>query len=119
MLTSKLIWKLKGNKINVSTIYSLQFFKQTNWKYASFLRCLLNIVFFQHELVNLDFIEYSFIDDVLADMKITPDKIEIPIPAYFKRDRAEELAYWDNIMKETLAKMGVKKGVEETRFMEK
>ena len=82
-------------------------------------RCLLKIVFFQHELVNLDFIEYSFIDDVLADMKITPDKIEIPIPAYFKRDRAEELAYWDNIMKETLAKMGVKKGVEETRFMEK
>ena len=114
MLTSKLIWKLKGTKINVLIFTSIL---QVNK--ISFLRCLLNIVFFQHELVNLDFIEYSFIDDVLADMKITPDKIEIPIPAYFKRDRAEELAYWDNIMKETLAKMGVKKGVEETRFMEK
>ena len=55
----------------------------------------------------------------MADIKITPNKIEIPIPAYFKRDRAEELSYWDNIMKETLAKMGVKKGAEETRFMEK
>ena len=70
-------------------------------------------------MVNLDFIEYSFIDDVLADMKITPDKIEIPIPAYFKRDRTEELAYWDNMMKETLAKMGVRKEMDETRYMEK
>ena len=52
-------------------------------------------------------------------MKITPDKIEIPIPAYFKRERAEELAYWDNLMKETLAKMGVKKQSDETKYMEK
>lgn len=73
----------------------------------------------QHELVNLDFIEYSFIDDVLADMKVTPNKIEIPIPAYFKRDRTEELAYWDNLMRETQAKMGVQKEMDETRFMEK
>ena len=70
-------------------------------------------------MVNLDFIEYSFIDDVLADMKITPNNVEIPIPAYFKRDRAEELAYWENIMKETLAKMGVKKEMDETRYMDK
>ena len=74
---------------------------------------------YQHELVNLDFIEFSFVDDVLSDMKITPDKIEIPIPAYFKRERAEELAYWDNIMKDTLAKMGVKKQTDETKYMEK
>ena len=73
----------------------------------------------QHELVNLDFIEYSFIDDVLADMKVTPNKIEIPIPAYFKRDRTEELAYWDNLMRETQAKMGLQKEMDETRFMEK
>ena len=52
-------------------------------------------------------------------MKITPDKIEIPIPAYFKRERSEELAYWDNLMKETLAKMGVKKQSDETKYMEK
>ena len=30
-----------------------------------------------------------------VDVQVTPDKIEIPIPAYFKRDRAEALAYWD------------------------
>ena len=67
----------------------------------------------------MDYIEFSFVDDVLGDMKITPDKIEIPIPAYFKRERSEELAYWDNLMKETLAKMGVKKQSDETKYMEK
>ena len=77
------------------------------------------IIELKHELVNLDFIEFSYIDDVLSEMKVTPDKVEIPIPAYFKRDRSEELVYWDNIMKETLAKMGVKKEMDETRFMEK
>ena len=50
---------------------------------------------------------------------MTPNKIEIPIPAYFKRDRKEELAYWDNLMRETQAKMGVQKEMDETRFMEK
>ena len=55
----------------------------------------------QHELVNLDFVEFSYVDDVLAEMKITPDKIEIPIPAYFKRDRTNELQYWDNLLKAT------------------
>ena len=33
--------------------------------------------------------------------KVTPDKIEIPIPAYFKRDRVEAIAYWGNLMKVT------------------
>ena len=33
--------------------------------------------------------------------QVTPDKIEIPIPAYFKRDRTESLAYWDNLLKVT------------------
>ena len=74
---------------------------------------------FQHELVNLDFIEFSFVDDVLAEMKITPDKIDIPIPAYFKRDRAEEIAHWDNLLKEKLAKMGAKKGSDEIKVMDK
>ena len=33
---------------------------------------------------------------------MTPDKIEIPIPAYFKRDRTEAIAYWDNLLKVTM-----------------
>ena len=40
---------------------------------------------FQHEMVNLDLNEYSVIDDVLSDLKVTPDKIELPIPAYYTK----------------------------------
>ena len=32
------------------------------------------IIELKHELVNLDFIEYSFIDDVLAEMKVKRKK---------------------------------------------
>ena len=32
--------------------------------------------------MNLDLNEFSMLDDILADLKITPDKIEIPIPSY-------------------------------------
>ena len=36
-------------------------------------------------MVNLDLNEYSVIDDVLSDLKVTPDKIELPIPAYYTK----------------------------------
>ena len=34
-------------------------------------------------MVNLEFSEYHFFDDVLSDMKLTPADIEIPVPRYF------------------------------------
>ena len=36
----------------------------------------------KHEMVNLDLNEFSTLDDILADMKLTPEKVEIPIPSY-------------------------------------
>ena len=36
-------------------------------------------------MVNLDLNEYSVIDNVLSDLKVTPDKIELPIPAYYAK----------------------------------
>ena len=100
-----------------STIGRIIELKVTYYHVTNKIVFLINCI--QHELVNLDFIEFSFVDDVLAEMKITPDKIDIPIPAYFKRDRAEEIAYWNNLLTETLAKMGAKKGSDEIRVMDK
>ena len=37
----------------------------------------------KNEMVNLEFSEYHFFDDVLSDMKLTPADIEIPVPRYF------------------------------------
>ena len=79
------------------------------------LRTLLDstigrILELKHEMVNLDFLEFSFIEDVLSEVKLTPDQIEVPVPKYFKRDRAEEIAYWENQLKEAHAKMGIFQG---------
>jgi hypothetical protein len=42
-------------------------------------------------MVNLDLNEYSVIDNVLSELKVTPDKIELPIPAYYTKVRAQEI----------------------------
>lgn len=34
----------------------------------------------------LDFVN---LDEVLVDLKLTPDVVEIPVPAYFKGDRGQ------------------------------
>jgi hypothetical protein len=36
-------------------------------------------------MVNLDLNEYTVIDNILTDLKLTPDKIELPIPAYYAK----------------------------------
>ena len=46
---------------------------------------LILLIFDQHELVNLDLNEFSMLDDILSDMKMTPDKVEIPIPTYLSQ----------------------------------
>ena len=42
-------------------------------------------------MVNLDLNEFSMLDDILAEMKITPEKIEISIPAYLAKVRYPSL----------------------------
>jgi hypothetical protein len=41
-------------------------------------------------MVNLDLNEYSVIDNVLSELKVTPDKIELPIPAYYTKVNPKE-----------------------------
>ncbi len=41
-------------------------------------------------MVNLDLNEYSVIDNVLSELKVTPDKIELPIPAYYTKVKSQE-----------------------------
>jgi hypothetical protein len=41
-------------------------------------------------MVNLDLNEYSVVDNVLSELKVTPDKIELPIPAYYTKVKPQE-----------------------------
>ncbi|XP_061883777.1 dynein regulatory complex protein 11 isoform X1 [Entelurus aequoreus] len=42
----------------------------------------------KNEMVDKEFSEYHYMDDVLHDLKLTPAELEIPIPTYFLRDRS-------------------------------
>ncbi|OON23875.1 hypothetical protein X801_00212 [Opisthorchis viverrini] len=37
----------------------------------------------KHEMVKLELSEYHYFDDILVDLKLTPNDVEIPIPKYF------------------------------------
>ncbi|VDI43111.1 dynein regulatory complex protein 11-like [Mytilus galloprovincialis] len=60
----------------------------------------------KHEMVNLEFSEYHYFDDVLSDLKLTPNDVEIPIPKYFIYERMEALQKREKTLGQILAKMG-------------
>ena len=43
----------------------------------------------KNELVGLDFHEVHYLDDILQDMKLTPADLEMPIPKYYRVERAK------------------------------
>ncbi|KAM3876176.1 dynein regulatory complex protein 11 [Diretmus argenteus] len=48
------------------------------------------VVELKNEMVEKEFSEYHYIDDVIQDLKLTPADIEIPIPRYFITERGKE-----------------------------
>lgn len=59
----------------------------------------------KQELVTLEHSEYHYFDDILADLKLTPKDIEIPIPKYFIYDNHRALKdrahFFDKILLST------------------
>ena len=43
----------------------------------------------KHELVGLDCHYVHYLDDILQDMKLTPADLEMPIPKYYRVERAK------------------------------
>uniref|UniRef100_H2YYK9 ATPase AAA-type core domain-containing protein n=1 Tax=Ciona savignyi TaxID=51511 RepID=H2YYK9_CIOSA len=58
------------------------------------------------EMVNLEFSEFHYFDDILSDLKLTPNDIEIPIPKYFLHERKKVLQEREQVLGKILAKMG-------------
>ncbi|KAG8124608.1 hypothetical protein E2320_019866, partial [Naja naja] len=44
----------------------------------------------KNEMVELEFSEYHYFDDILQDLKLSPDNIEIPIPRYFIKEKIKK-----------------------------
>ncbi|XP_056629458.1 dynein regulatory complex protein 11-like [Triplophysa dalaica] len=45
----------------------------------------------KNEMVEYDFSEYHYMDDIIQDLKLIPEDLEIPVPRYFIRERKKEL----------------------------
>ena len=57
-------------------------------------------------MVSLDNLEYSYHDKTMCEMGLTPSEVELTIPSFVLRDRAEDIEYWDEQMKLAMQKLG-------------
>ncbi|KAJ8279351.1 hypothetical protein COCON_G00064170 [Conger conger] len=69
----------------------------------------------KNEMVEKEFSEYHYMDDVIQDLKLTPADIEIPIPRYFRSEQQKVLQDREKMLSNALQLMG---GVERTTALE-
>ncbi|NP_001073437.3 uncharacterized protein LOC558115 [Danio rerio] len=61
----------------------------------------------KNEMVEKEFSEYHYMDDVIQDLKLTPEDLEIPIPRYFIRERNKVLQDRERMFAAILNQMDV------------
>ncbi|XP_078041625.1 dynein regulatory complex protein 11 [Augochlora pura] len=64
--------------------------------------CLGRILELKHDLVEIDLSEYTYFDDILINLNITPQEIEIQLPRYFRREHLKEIEEKRNFIESTL-----------------
>ncbi|XP_069790497.1 dynein regulatory complex protein 11-like isoform X2 [Narcine bancroftii] len=55
------------------------------------------------EMVKLEFSEFHYCDDVLQDLKLTPEALEIPIPRYFMKNKVKVIKNREKILSQILS----------------
>ncbi|XP_048454819.1 dynein regulatory complex protein 11 [Rhincodon typus] len=63
----------------------------------------------KNEMVKLEFSEFHYCDDILQDLKLTPEDLEIPIPRYFVKDKLQVLKSRQNILEQILSETSTSK----------
>nr|XP_015214021.1 PREDICTED: IQ and AAA domain-containing protein 1 isoform X2 [Lepisosteus oculatus] len=60
----------------------------------------------KNEMVELEFSEFHYYDDILQDLKLTPEDLEVPVPRYFVSERLRVLKDRERILGQILMKAG-------------
>ncbi|CAG9811661.1 unnamed protein product [Chironomus riparius] len=95
-----------GNKLN--EIYDQMLQPQKRILVKKILdACLGRVCELKQDLVKLDLTEFSYNDEIMLKLKLTPFDTEIVIPHYFLREREEELMARAKTMDEILKRIGV------------
>ncbi|XP_026860501.2 dynein regulatory complex protein 11 [Electrophorus electricus] len=58
----------------------------------------------KNDMVDLEASEFHYFDDMLQDLKMTPEDLEVPIPRYFVRERMKVLKQREKMLAHILAK---------------
>ncbi|KAK7136044.1 hypothetical protein R3I94_014642 [Phoxinus phoxinus] len=61
----------------------------------------------KNEMVEKEFSEYHYMDDIIQDLKLTPEDLEIPIPRYFIHERNKVLQDRERMFAAILNQMDV------------
>uniref|UniRef100_A0A671KY90 IQ motif containing with AAA domain 1 n=1 Tax=Sinocyclocheilus anshuiensis TaxID=1608454 RepID=A0A671KY90_9TELE len=64
------------------------------------------LVELKNEMVELEYSEFHYFDDILQDIKMTPEDLEVPIPRYFVREKMRALKEREKMLAHILAKGG-------------
>ncbi|XP_054556153.1 dynein regulatory complex protein 11 [Talpa occidentalis] len=61
----------------------------------------------KNEMVELELTEFHYFDDILQDLKLVPQQLDIPIPRYFMKEKADETRRREEILSEIIASSGL------------
>ncbi|XP_056670764.1 dynein regulatory complex protein 11 [Monodelphis domestica] len=61
----------------------------------------------KNEMVELEFSEFHYFDDILQDLKLAPEQLDIPIPKYFLKEKMEMLKEREKILTTILSHAGL------------
>ncbi|XP_020830578.1 dynein regulatory complex protein 11 [Phascolarctos cinereus] len=61
----------------------------------------------KNEMVELEFSEFHYFDDILQDLKLSPEQLDIPIPKYFLKEKMEVLREREKVLAQILANAGL------------
>ncbi|KAK9309172.1 hypothetical protein QLX08_001123 [Tetragonisca angustula] len=70
------------------------------------ISCLGRILELKHELVEIDLSEYSYFDDILIKLNVTPQEAEIRVPRFFRRECLQEIVEKRKYIENTLKNIG-------------
>lgn len=64
------------------------------------------VIELKHDLVSIDMMEFSYNDEVMAELKLLPNDIELRLPRYFLRENQEDISYKKKFIDDILLKLG-------------
>uniref|UniRef100_A0A182JQY3 Transcription termination factor 2 n=1 Tax=Anopheles christyi TaxID=43041 RepID=A0A182JQY3_9DIPT len=68
--------------------------------------CLGRVLELKHDLVIIDMTEFSYNDNIVEKLGLTPLSMEVNVPRYFRREREEQLNERKKFMDDILKKIG-------------